>query len=394
MGGRAAVSSAPGREGGGRGAPGGDRSALTERIRQAARDAGFDRVGITDARPSEQAEAFRAWLARGDHAGMAYLARDPERRFRPAELLPGAVSIVVVALHYQPEAAAEGDLWPRVARYALGDDYHDLMIAGLRRLATAVTALVPGARTRPYVDTGPLLEREIAARAGLGAVGKHTLLLHPEHGSWFLLGELLTDLDLVADEPLADPCGSCTRCLSACPTGALTAPRQLDARRCISYWTIEHRGTIPPEVRPALGEWVFGCDLCQEACPWNDAAPPPTDGRLALPAVRRGLDLAGLLTLDREAYLRLFRRSPLKRPRLEGLQRNAAIAIGNRGREEYLPALAAAGANPSPVVREAAGWALARIGGPCAAALLAAAVANETDPGTRRALAAHAASNC
>ncbi|MCL4838046.1 MAG: tRNA epoxyqueuosine(34) reductase QueG [Thermoanaerobaculia bacterium] len=345
----------------------GDRSALTERIKELARAAGFDRAGVAAAAPSGQEEALRAWLRRGDHAGMSWLARDPERRLRPADLPPGAVSIVVVALDYHPgpERGGEpgGDLWPRVARYARGEDYHEVMGEGLRRLAAEVARIAPGARTRPYVDTGPLLEREIAARAGLGAVGKHTLLLHPEHGSWFLLGELLTDLDLVPDEPLADPCGSCTRCLAACPTGALAAPYRLDARRCISYWTIEHRGPVPAEVRPGLGGWVFGCDLCQEACPWNREPTPASEPRLGLPPERAALDLAGLLALDRDRYVDLFRRSPMKRAKLEGLQRNAALAAGDRADPAYRPALAGALRNPSPAVREAAAWALSRIGG-------------------------------
>jgi len=348
------------------------RSALTERVKQLAREAGFDRVGIAEADPSEQGEALRAWLARGDHAGMSWLAREPERRLRPADLLPGAVSVVAVALHYHPAADGrgdpDGDLWPRVARYARGEDYHELMGEGLRRLAAELARLAPGVRTRPYVDTGPLLEREIAARAGLGAVGKHTLLLHPEHGSWFLLGELLTDLDLVPDEPLADACGSCTRCLAACPTGALAEPYRLDANRCISYWTIEHRGPVPAERRPGLGEWVFGCDLCQEACPWNREPTPAAEPRLGLPPEREELDLAGLLTLDRDEYVRRFRRSPMKRAKLDGLQRNAALAAGNRAAPAYLPALAIALRNPSPVVREAASWALSRIRGERAAA--------------------------
>ncbi|HSM50027.1 MAG TPA: tRNA epoxyqueuosine(34) reductase QueG [Thermoanaerobaculia bacterium] len=375
-----------------------DRSALAERVKQLAREAGFDRVGIAAATPSEQGEALHAWLARGDHAGMSWLARDPERRLRPADLLPGAVSIVAVALHYHPapDGGEEpgGDLWPRVARYARGEDYHEVMGDGLRRLAAEIERLAPEARTRPYVDTGPLLEREVAARAGLGAVGKHTLLLHPEHGSWFLLGELLTDLDLAPDEPLADPCGSCTRCLAACPTGALAEPYRLDARRCISYWTIEHRGPVPAEARRGLGEWVFGCDLCQEACPWNREPPPATEPRLSLPPEREELDLGGLLKLGRTRYVDLFRRSPMKRAKLEGLQRNAALAAGNRADPAYLPALGTALRNPSPVVREAAAWALARIGGERAAALLAAAAEEEPDPRLRAALIAAPEANC
>jgi epoxyqueuosine reductase len=234
---------------------------------------------------------------------------------------------------------------------------------GLERLARRVGAAFPGCRSRPYVDTGPLLERELAARAGLGAVGKNTLLLHPEAGSWFLLGELLLTLDLAPDLPLADLCGSCTRCLEACPTGALAEPYRLDSRRCISYWTIEHRGEIPEPVRPLLGDWVFGCDLCQEACPWNAAPAGAAHPDLRLPPERAELDLAGLLALESRDYAERFRGSPMKRAKLEGLQRNAAVAMGNRGGAAYAGPLARAAGEGSPLLRRHAAWALGRAGG-------------------------------
>jgi epoxyqueuosine reductase len=346
-----------------------DREALAAELKAWAREAGFDRAGVAALEPSADGDFLRRWLARGDQAGMAYLERRVEARLDPRSLLQGARSVLCVALQYRPlagEVEPTGDLWPRVAAYARGRDYHDLMGRGLERLARRVEAAFPGCRTRPYVDTGPLLERELAARAGLGAVGKNTLLLHPEAGSWFLLGELLLTLDLAPDLPLADLCGSCTRCLAACPTGALAEPYRLDSRRCISYWTIEHRGEIPEPVRPLLADWVFGCDLCQEACPWNAAPAAADHPDLRLPPERAELDLAGLLTLARAEYAERFRGSPLKRAKLEGLQRNAAVAMGNRGDgggAAYAGPLAWAAVEGSPLVRRHAAWALGRGGG-------------------------------
>lgn len=369
-----------------------NREARARELKAWAREEGFDRAGVASLEPSgpsPHGDALRRWLDRGDEAGMEYMRRRVATRLDPATLLPGARSALCVALDYHPlagEPEPEGDLWPRVARYARGRDYHEVMGAGLRRLAARVRAAFPGCATRAYVDTGPLLERELGARAGLGAVGKNTLLLHPRAGSWFLLGELLLTLDLPPDVPLADLCGTCTRCLEACPTGALAEPYRLDSRRCISYWTIEHRGDVPPEARPLLADWVFGCDLCQEACPWNNgAAPVEADHpELRLPPERAALDLAALLRLDRESYVERFRGSPMKRAKREGLQRNAAIAMGNRGNRAAVETLAEALRAGDPPVRRHAAWALARLGGEAARAALHAAL--ERDPGPEPAL--------
>ncbi len=353
-------------------ASGADRAT---RIRGWAREAGFDRAGIAALAPSENGPALTGWLERGDQAGMGYMRHRLEARLEPARILPGARSAVCVALHYHPLEGADepaGDLWPRVARYARGRDYHDLMIERLRELAARVEEAYPGTAWRPYVDTGPVLERELAARAGLGAVGKNTNLLHPEAGSWFLLGELFLTLELTPDAPLADLCGSCTRCLDACPTGALPAPYRLDSRRCISYWTIEHRGDLPLDVRRMIGDWVFGCDVCQEVCPLNEAPPPAAHDELRLPAARAELDLAALLTISREDYVERFRGSPMKRAKRHGLQRNAAVAMGNRGHAAYVRPLARALAEAEPGVRRHAAWALGRIGGAAREALEAA----------------------
>jgi epoxyqueuosine reductase len=277
----------------------------------------------------------------------------------------------------------DGDLWPRVARYARGDDYHELMGRRLEALCARIEHAFPGTVTRPYVDTGPVLEREWAARAGLGAVGKNTNLLHPEDGSYFLLGEIFLGLDLEPDVPLADLCGSCRACLDACPTGALPAPYLLDSRLCISYWTIEHRGAIPAEVRPLVGDWVFGCDVCQEVCPWNAAPRPASEPALALPDSRRRLGLVDVLELRRDDYETSFRASPMKRAKRSGLRRNAAVAMGNRRRTGagYVPALTRSlGDTDDAEVRRHAAWALGQIGGEEARSALRNARSSESDP--------------
>jgi len=339
-----------------------DRSAASEWIKARARQAGFDLAGIAPLGPATTGPAYERWLARGDQAGLAWMERNVELRLDPRGLLPGARSALVVGLRYAPLAGEtdppQGDLWPRVARYARGADYHDLMRAGLDRVAAAITDRWPEARIRVCVDTAPLLERELAARAGLGAIGKNTNLLHPEVGSFFLLGELLTTLALAPDVPVADLCGSCTKCLDACPTGAFPEPWRLDAGRCLSYWTIEHRGEIDASMRPGVSEWVFGCDVCQEVCPWNRRGAAVDHPELRIGEVRRELDLLGLLNLGEDAYRRAFRGSPMKRAKREGLRRNAALALAGRSDRQVRRSLEAAEVgDPSPVVRAAAAWA-------------------------------------
>jgi epoxyqueuosine reductase len=363
-----------------------DPKATAALLKSWALEAGFDRAGVAALAPPEHGGAFLRWLSRGDQAGMEYLSRRIAARLDPATVLPGARSALCVALQYHPlaheEGEAAGDLWPRVARYARGRDYHDLMGERLKGLALRMTEAFPGVLSRPYVDTGPVLERELAARAGLGVVGKNTNLLHPEGGSWFLLGELFLTLDLDPDLPLSDLCGSCTRCLEACPTGALPESYRLDSNRCISYWTIEHRGPLPEAAREMVGEWVFGCDICQEVCPWNAAIPVSAGAdhpELALPPGRAELDLKGLLRLSREDYVERFRGSPMKRPKLPGLQRNAAVAMGNRRDPGYVPDLARALVEGEPMVRRHAAWALGRIGGAAAASVLEQALEREED---------------
>ena len=353
-----------------------------------ALEAGFDRAGVALLGPLEHGEALVRWLDRGDQAGMEYLGRRLEARLDPSQIFPGARSVLCVALQYHPlylengerQPEPKGDLWRRVARYARGQDYHEIMGKRLRALETRVREEFPGCETRRYVDTGPVLERELAARAGLGAVGKNTMLLHPEGGSWFLLGELFLSLDLAPDQPLADLCGSCTLCLDACPTGAFPEPYRLDSNRCISYWTIEHRGTLPPEARRMVGGWVFGCDVCQEVCPWNAEPAAAVHPEMELPVEREDLTLERFLRLPRDEYVERFRGSPMKRAKLAGLQRNAAVAMGNRLESRYVGPLAAALREGEPQTRGHAAWALGRIGGEEARAILSSALAGEADP--------------
>jgi epoxyqueuosine reductase len=354
-----------------------------------ALEAGFDRAGVAGVEPLERGGVFLRWLGDGRQAGMGWLENRVEERLEPERVLPGARSVLCVALGYHPvagEPEPAGDLWPGVARYAHGRDYHNLMGKRLKKLARRVREAFPGCGTRAYVDTGPVLERELAARAGLGVVGKNTCLLS-RRGSWFLLGELFLTLELEpAAAPLSDLCGGCTRCLDACPTGAFPAPYELDSRRCISYWTIEHRGAVPAEWRPRMGEWVFGCDVCQQVCPWNQGPStrplrPVEEPDLRLPPRRRTLDLAALLGLDGEGYRERFRGSALQRARLEGLKRNAATVMGNRGEARYVAPLARALAQePDTAVRRHAAWALGEIGGAAAERVLGAARERETDP--------------
>ena len=357
-----------------------------------ALEAGFDRAGVACLAPLEHGETLVRWLERGDQAGMEYLERRVEARVDPSQVFPGARSVLCVALQYHPldredgtrQPEPSGDLWRRVARYARGRDYHEVMGDRLRALEERIRSAF-SCETRRYVDTGPVLERELAARAGMGAVGKNTMLLHPEGGSWFLLGELFLSLDLDPGsiQPIEDLCGSCTLCLEACPTGALAEPYRLDSNRCISYWTIEHRGPLPEEARRMVGGWVFGCDVCQEVCPWNREPAGAVHPEMELPPERGELTLARLLRLPREEYVERFRGSPMKRAKLAGLQRNAAVAMGNRRERRFVVPLAEALREGDPLARGHAAWALGRIGGEEARAALEAALAVEGDEAVR-----------
>lgn len=365
-----------------------DRSALAGWIRELALAAGFSRAGVATLAESATGQAYARWVGEGGHAGMGYLERHAALRQDPRSLLPAARSVLCVALDYAPEAGAAsgyGDFWQGVARYARGEDYHDSMREKLGKVRAAIEAELPGVEARICVDTAPLLEREWAARAGLGSFGKNTNLLHPEAGSFFLLAELLLSLDLSPDLPVADLCGSCTRCLDACPTGALS-PYRLESARCISYWTIEHRGDIPPEIRAAMGHWVFGCDICQEVCPWNGDPVRELAAEFATPPARQGLSLVEVLAGEEGDLRSLLRGTPLLRPKVEGLKRNVAVAMGNRRDPRYIASLAEALESDSPMVRRHGAWALGEIGTAEAKQILQQALEAEADPDQRREL--------
>ena len=308
-------------------------AALAGAVKRRALEGGFDLVGIAAAGPSVHAGYVRQWLDEGRAGSMDYLARRADERIDPGAYLPGARSVICVAINYhvpldEPPAEAR-PVHGRIARYALGDDYHEIIKRRLYALADWVRETAAGARTRCSVDTAPVLERELAARAGIGWVGKHTGVLNARLGSWLLLGEVLTTLPLPVDEPAADHCGTCTRCIDACPTGAITAPYQLDARRCISYLTIEHREDVPAEHRAAVGDWLYGCDVCQDVCPHNRDAPAADDPALRPRFPTGSLDVREVLAWTEEDYRARLRGSAMKRVKLPMLQRNARLVAEN-----------------------------------------------------------------
>lgn len=351
-------------------------------------------MGVAEPGPLVEGPAFQAWLAEGRHGEMAWLADRPERRADPAAYFPAVRSVVSLGMNYAfepggaagstaevPAGAAAGarvaaalpaGLVPpdgasptprgRIARYARGADYHNLLGKRLRALLMELRRTVPGLDGRWAVDTAPVMDRAWAVRGGLGWWGKHTNVVSTRHGSWLLLGTLFLDRPLPPDPPGRDHCGSCRRCLDVCPTQAFPAPHVLDARRCISYLTIEHRGAIPRELRPAVGDWIFGCDLCLEVCPWNRFATESREARLRAREDRDAPALLPLLNIDDAAFKVRFNGSPIQRTRREGLVRNVAVALGNVGGAESVgPLQRAAAADVSPLVREHAAWALEQL---------------------------------
>jgi len=309
---------------------------LAAEIRQQARRAGFDLVGIASAEPSRYRDYFRQWLDSGQSATMQYLHRRFEQRVDPASYLPGAKSVICVAMNYCVPLAPppQGSSHGRIARYALGQDYHELFKARLYQLADWIRARVPDAQTRCAVDTAPVMEKELAARAGVGWIGKNTCIINERIGSWLLLGEVLTTLQLPPDDPGIDRCGTCRRCIDACPTQAITAPYQLDARRCISYLTIERREPIPEEFSDKLHGWLFGCDICQEVCPWNSRAPLSSEPAFQPRFSSGTIDLRELLRWPEEEYRDRLRGSAIKRVKLPVLQRNAKLLLDAGARKE------------------------------------------------------------
>jgi epoxyqueuosine reductase len=330
-----------------------------------AQELGFDICRVTTAAPPESAAQFQEWLALGRHGEMGYLARNAHKRVDPRQVLPGAESLILLAVNYgsrQAPVLGEPPKTGVVARYAQHEDYHDILAPKLTALAAFTDQLGgPGVRSLWYVDTGPILERDLAQRAGLGFVGKHTSLISRELGNWFFLAEIITTLRLDPDEPEKNRCGSCSRCLSACPTQAIVAPFQLDARRCISYLTIELKGSIPIDLRPAIGNRIYGCDDCLAACPWNRFARQST---LMKEHQRPDLSAPGLLQLldlDDAGFKRLFAGTPMLRTKRRGLLRNVCVALGNTGDENALSALQKAVQDPEPLIAEHAAWAIEQI---------------------------------
>ncbi len=341
---------------------------LKQSIKNKARQLGFALAGVTTPAPPPHYSTFENWLAQGHHGTMNYLAeeRARTRRLDPRAILPECKSILVLATPYNPSSKEEGEGDKgQIASYAWGDDYHDVLPARMQELVRFIEEQVRApVKNRWYTDTGPILERDLAQRAGIGWIGKNTCLIHPEHGSYFLLSEILLDLALEPDPPFAtDHCGTCTRCLEACPTDCILPDRTLDASRCISYLTIELKENIPPELRGKMGNWVFGCDVCQRVCPWNrfagegDASfgDDPSTSLRAVHSLTEELDLSPL------EFNQRFKRSPVKRAKRRGYLRNVAVALGNTGDRQALPVLQKALNDEEPLVREHVQWAIEKI---------------------------------
>ncbi|MEE9305637.1 MAG: tRNA epoxyqueuosine(34) reductase QueG [bacterium] len=337
---------------------------LTSAVKAEASRLGFDLVGVAPATPTAEHGRLAEWLKKGLHGRMAYMARQPARRMDVRRVLDECRSVVVVGLLYNTDEPFSTNLddpargW--VSRYGWGDDYHGLMEKKLGELAAFIESVAPGVATRSYVDTGPVMEKALAQAAGLGWIGKNTCLLNDELGSFLFLGVVLTTAQIEPDAPAVDQCGSCTACLQACPTDALVEPYVLDARRCISYLTIELKEAIPTELRADMGRHLFGCDICQDVCPYN---PGPSltrqEGFAARPALLHPL-LAELASWDEEAFRSATRRSPLRRPKFRGFRRNLAVALANADTPEAEEMLAEMAEDPDPLVAEHARWGLER----------------------------------
>jgi epoxyqueuosine reductase len=334
---------------------------LKERLIAFARELGFDSCRVAECTPPTHVDEFRDWLKDGAAGEMSYMERGEEKRRDPQKVLPGAKSIIVLALNYwqgkfrRSQTAATG----RIARYAWGDDYHDVINAKLNKIDNFLREF--GGEQKCYVDTGPVLERDHAAQAGIGWHGKSTMLVDERLGTWFFLAEILTTLELAADPPARDRCGTCARCITACPTGAITAPHRLDARRCISYLTIEHKTSIPVELRPLIGDRIYGCDDCLDACPWNRFASVSRESAFAARRSTMNMRLRDYLNLSGAEFRLLFRHSPIKRIKRRGFLRNVCVALGNVGDANDLPALAKAALDSEPLIAEHAAWAIEQI---------------------------------
>jgi len=336
---------------------------LKEIIKDKAHQLGFVLAGVTTPEPPPHYSTFENWLAQGQHGTMGYLAdeRSRTRRADPREILPECKSILVLATPYSsPSEGGQGEGKARIASYAWGNDYHDVLPARMKELVQFIEEQAGGPiRNRYYTDTGPILERDLAQRAGIGWIGKNTCLINPKQGSYFLLSEILLDLPLEPDLPMVtDHCGTCTRCITACPTQCILPNRTLDARRCISYLTIELKDDIPPELRPLIGDWAFGCDVCQMVCPWNRFA---VEGDPAFGTQNPSRSLTEELVITPQEFNQRFKRTPIQRAKRRGYLRNVAVALGNTASWHALPVLNNALDDPEPMVREHAKWAVEEI---------------------------------
>ncbi len=341
---------------------------LEQSLKTYAHRLGFLLAGITTPEPPPHFQVYENWLAAGHHAEMHYLEDDQARTRRadPTQILAECRSILVLAVPYpDPKKAPAPEGQPphgRVAAYAWGDDYHHILPQRLQE----IVRFIEGRLGRPvphrcYTDTGPLLERDLAQRAGLGWIGKNTCLIHPRYGSYFLLAEILLGLELQPDPPFSsDHCGTCSRCIQACPTACILPNRTLDARRCISYLTIENKGEIPAALRPQMGEWVFGCDICQQVCPWNRFAPPADPAFLPRAGQPRP-SLPEHIKLTTTEFNARFKGTPIQRAKRRGYLRNLAVALGNSGDKSAIPSLEAARNDPEPLVSIHASWAFSRL---------------------------------
>jgi epoxyqueuosine reductase len=340
---------------------------LKDKIKERARELGFDDCRITTAREPDSAANFQLWLANHWQGEMGYLARNAQKRVEPRKVLAEAKSIIALAVSYECRATSGvtlniGPSRGTIARYARFTDYHHVVGERLKLLTEFVNQL-GGAGTRSlwYVDTGPFLERDLAQRAGLGFIGKHTNLISQKLGNWTFLSEIITTLEIEPDASERNHCGKCSRCITACPTKAIRAPFQLDARRCISYLTIELKGSIPVELRPLIGNRIYGCDDCLEVCPWNRFA---QEGKMMKPHVRTDLatpDLIELLSLDESGFKEQFAGTPMLRTKRRGLLRNVCVALGNSGDESAISALQKAACDSEPLIAEHARWAMGQL---------------------------------
>ncbi len=332
-------------------------------IQYIAKQLGFSDCRIASAHDATHAQRYKEWVAEGCAGDMKWLERGVERRTKPTEVVPGAKAIVTLALNYFPGNQEESDDY-RIARYAWNDDYHDIIEEKLSDLHSAMSDM--GGEQRYYVDTGPVLERDYASDAGLGWNGKSTVQIHPKLGTWFFLCELITTLPLEPDEPFGNKCGKCTRCIDFCPTQAITAPHRMDARRCISYLTIEHKGSIPLELRPLMSDKIYGCDVCLEVCPWNRFAKLSQESQFHAREEIFEHSLRDFLDLTVEDFRRVFAKSPIKRIKRERFLRNVCVALGNTGKAEDIVRLKKLAQQEDELVEEHALWAIEQIRARCA----------------------------